>query len=154
MKKETIEARIKWLDTKEEQEVLFKVGDPEEDDDDIFYYVDDKKDIFDLMREGNEDFVVTEILTYSSRASREKVYVAGRGEVCFASGIIRTPEGVFKGVYVEIARLVEPQGIGENAILKDVHDFTQIIFENAESLEVVQAAIDNCRERLNENKKV
>lgn len=58
-----VEARIKWVDTQDEQEVLFKVGGLNEDEDDnIFYYVDSKENLVALTKSGVEDFVITEFL--------------------------------------------------------------------------------------------
>lgn len=154
MKKTTIEARIKWLDTKEEQEVLFKVGDPGEDDEDIFYYVDSKGDMVDLMEEGNEDFVVIEILKVHSLISREEnIYICGRGEIAIAAGSVRTKDDERVCGRIEISRLGSPRPIGSNSMLEDSFHHTSIIFENLESLDIIQKAVDTCREVLAKNNK-
>ena len=76
------------------------------------------------------------------------VYVAGKGEISFAIGTITV--GDIKTPYILVSRLPVAKEIGHNLLNDDVVDFdtTMILFENIESLKVIEKCIKEVRENL------
>lgn len=55
-------ATIKWLDNGNIQDdVVFKIGDPEEDDDDVFFYLNNEEAIESFKTEGVHEWVIISI---------------------------------------------------------------------------------------------
>lgn len=152
--KTIIRATIKWLDNQQEEEVIFKVGDVEEDtDDDVFYYLDSWEHIHSLMEEGIEDFVVQGIVEVEHEVkSYSNIYICGRGLVSISAGHIKSADESIGGVCIEFSDLEDPKETGTNVLGYQGSNFTHVRFESLEALEVLQKAVDRCREILTINK--
>lgn len=56
-------ATIKWLDNGNIQDdMIIKIGEPDEDDDNIFFYVQSEEELESLKKEGINDFIVLDIV--------------------------------------------------------------------------------------------
>ena len=54
------EITIKWLDNKNIENVVVKIGDIEDNDDDIFFYFQSEEEMEQYKKEGINDFIIIE----------------------------------------------------------------------------------------------
>jgi len=62
MKNNLYEVTIQWLDTKDNDTVLFSDGDQQDDDNNIFFYISSEKEFEYLKQKGINDFIVIDYL--------------------------------------------------------------------------------------------
>jgi len=58
MKYNLYEVNIQWLDTKDNDTVLFSDGDQQDNDDNVFFYISSEKEFENLKQKGVNDFIV------------------------------------------------------------------------------------------------
>jgi hypothetical protein len=149
-----IKARIKWLDNEEGHDVTFKVGDPNEDNDDnIFYYLDYPEQILSFFKEGVEDFVLVSLYDFYKTRDYTNMYTCGNGTVSIAASTHGLPEKGDVETSIEVGEILDEDVTGKDVLGAESRNVTHIRFRNLESLEVLQAAVDRCRETFNKYKK-